>query len=153
MSKKKRVTNVVMIDSSDEENQSPIKKKGKVGRPSVKAKAITKSKAKINLVTSSSEESDEESPVKQKKRKISKHKKQDSDDEAIQKKKQKKNDKQDAVMVIYDIDDTMPELQLTYNRKSGTLLLSDLFDLNPHVKRSDVSPNLNAFNLFSNELT
>ncbi len=64
----------------------------------------------------------------------------DSIDENQEKKKPKKGDlKLDAVMVIYDIDDSMPDLQVAYNGKSGTLLLSDLLDLNPKIKRSDVS--------------
>ena len=46
--------------------------------------------------------------------------------------------KQEAVMVIYEIDDTMPELKQSYNGKSGSLLLSDLFELNPRIKKTDV---------------
>ena len=48
-------------------------------------------------------------------------------------------------MVVYKIDDTMPELQSSYNSKSGSLLLSNLFDLNPHVAKKDVTFTIQYF--------
>ncbi len=106
----------------------------------------TKRRSKSRKLRSESEnETSDKSPVKIAKKAINKPKakrtrnEDDSIDENQEKKKPKKSDtKLDAVMVIYDIDDSMPELQLAYYGKSGTLLLSDLFDLNPKIKISDV---------------
>ena len=87
----------------------------------------------------------DESPVKKPKKKIAKStaKRTRDDDDSIDEKKDKKKPKKgdlklDAVMVIYDVDDSMPDLKLAYNGKSGTLLLSELFELNQKVKKSDV---------------
>jgi hypothetical protein len=57
-------------------------------------------------------------------------------------KKKSKTDepiKYDAVMVMYKIDESMPELQSTYNNKAGSVLLSDLFENNRGISRHDVS--------------
>jgi hypothetical protein len=58
----------------------------------------------------------------------------DVDDENAGKnlKKKSKTDepiKYDAVMAIYKIDESMHELQSTYNNKAGSVLLSDLFEI------------------------
>ena len=68
----------------------------------------------------------------------------DVDDENAGKnlKKKSKTDepiKYDAVMVMYKIDESMPELQSTYNNKAGSVLLSDLFENNRGISRHDVS--------------
>ncbi len=68
----------------------------------------------------------------------------DVDDENAGKnlKKKSKTDepiKYDAVMVIYKIDESMHELQSTYNNKAGSVLLSDLFENNRCNSRHDVS--------------
>ena len=66
----------------------------------------------------------------------------DVDDKKIVKKAKKDWPiKHEAVMVVYKINDTMPDLQSSYNLKSGSLILSDLFDLNPSVAKRDVSIN------------
>ena len=118
----------------DGETSTPAKR----GRPSTKeAIKETVKKAAKRYITSDEESSGASAPPPPKKK--SKPPKQViSDDEVPHKKKKVNNMKQEAVMVIYEVDDTMPELKQSYNDKSGSLLLSDLFELNPRIKKTDV---------------
>ena len=123
--------------------------------PKAKSAAVTKQSKK--LVTSDDEtaiESSDEGPKTSKQATKSKNLKTkplkkgkrsliDDDEEMEEKslrKKLKKDEpvKHDAVMVIYKIDDSIPDLQATHNNKAGSVLLSDLFDINPDVQKSDV---------------
>ena len=42
-------------------------------------------------------------------------------------------------MVTYKIDETMPDLFASHNGKAASLLLIDLFELNPDVTKNDVN--------------
>jgi len=100
---------------SDGETSTPAKR----GRPSTKEAIKETVKKAAKRYKTSDEESSGESPPPPPKKKAN-------------------NMKQEAVMVIYEVDDTMPELKQSYNGKSGSLLLSDLLELNPQIKKSDV---------------
>ena len=50
-------------------------------------------------------------------------------------------------MVVYKIDDSITDLQASFNNKSGSLFLSDLFDINPHVTKKDVFRNFSILYL------
>ena len=109
------------------------------------AKAYNNKKQKEKEVVDIESE-EEMSPVKNKARKApakttaKTSKRRNSDDEEEEKKKKVKKDtmKHDAVMVIYKIDDSLPELKESFHDRAGSVLLSDLFDLNPDITRSDV---------------
>jgi uncharacterized protein YgiM (DUF1202 family) len=108
------------------------------------AKKLTTKKS-INIISEeeTSSDSDVDNTAKKTKAVTQKRKRTEEDDEDTLKKKNKtKSDepvKHEAIMVIYKIDESMPELQASHNNKAGSILLSDLYENNSSVTRNDVS--------------
>jgi hypothetical protein len=151
------------LSEDNEEEDEVLIKKPKVTKKPVKVTAAPAKAVKAKIVAkeatdnSSDEEDDEEDeevatlkkgakkkPVKKasvKKATKCANPASSNDDENPSKRLKTKEEgsiKKEAVMVTYKIDETMPDLFASHNGKAASLLLIDLFELNPDVTKNDV---------------